>query len=361
MVLTQYKSQSLSQYIAQNWRLSSILGEYISIVPAQQRTGQDWYKGSADAIFQNLEILYDDMPDIVVVLGADHVYKMDVSLLINAHIQSKKSLTICGVRQPIELASEFGVINGDGKSNILSFSEKPKNPKGMVENPKYVLASMGNYVFSADKLVKAIIKDSANTKSKHDMGGDIVPYFVNKNDASYYDFENNSIPNERAKTSHYWRDVGSLDSYYSATMDLVAHKPLFDLYNKKWPIYSGVSKALPPAKFVYSNGNGNEPYRSGISEGSYISNGVIVSGGTILNSVISPRCVLHYNALVENSILFNNCHIGRHAKIKNAILDKNVRIGEKIEIGYNKELDKKRGFTITENGITVIRKNTILT
>jgi glucose-1-phosphate adenylyltransferase len=360
IVLTQYKSHSLHKHISKVWNLSGLLlGNYITPIPAQQRTGKNWYLGSADAIYQNFNLIIDENPDIIVVLGADHVYKMDIDALVNSHIASKKSLTVCGIRQPLKLASEFGVIEG-ANGLIKSFIEKPSNPKPLKEDPEVVLASMGNYVFNCDSLMDALEKDANNDASKHDMGGDIVPFFVNQNDAAYYDFINNHITGEHPKNEHYWRDVGTLDSYYEANMDLVDINPQFDLYNKKWPLYGSGNPTEPPAKFVDSTGGNQNVLKKGFATNSYISNGTIISGADVYHSVISSNCILHYGSFVSSSVLMDNVTVGKNSSIKNAVIDKNVKVGENIKIGYNLEDDKKRGFVITTKGIVVIKKGTVI-
>lgn len=352
VVLTQYKSHSLDLHISQTWRLSSVMGDYVTPVPAQQRVGKRWYLGSADAIYQSLNLINDERPDIVVVVGADHVYRMDFSQMVEQHIQSGASCTVAAIRQPIEMASQFGVIQTKEGSTtqIAEFLEKPQHPQGLADDPTQVLASMGNYVFSTDALVEAVRTDAANAGSKHDMGGDIVPYFVNRNEAAVYDFKDNVVPGATPRDMHYWRDVGTMASYYEAHQDLVSVHPIFNLYNTEWPIISS-SVSTPPAKFVHGQSG-----RMGHAINSLVAPGVVVSGGTIEGSVVSSNCRLHSWASVSDSVLLDGAVIGRHAKVHRAILDKNVIVPEGVRIGIDREEDLARNLHVTEDGLTVVAK-----
>ncbi len=257
VVLTQYKSHSLDRHVAETWRMEGLLGSYVASVPAQQRLGKRWFAGSADAILQSLNLLRDERPDIVVVVGADHVYRMDFHQMIEAHIASGRSATVAAIRQPIGLADQFGVIqvDQDDPTKIDAFLEKPKDAVGLADSPDEILASMGNYVFNADALVDAVLRDGQIESSKHDMGGDIVPDFVARGDAGVYDLQRNDVPGSNDRDRYYWRDVGTIDSFFDAHMDLIAPVPVFNLYNQDWPIFNQQTN-LPPAKFV-RDANGN--------------------------------------------------------------------------------------------------------
>lgn len=356
VVMTQYKSHSLDNHIARTWRMSTLLGNYVSSVPAQQRIDKNWYLGSADAIYQNLHLLDDERPDIVVVVGADHVYRMDFSQMVDQHIETGADITVAAIRQPIAEADQFGVIQTDDKDprKIAAFLEKPKNPEPLPDAPDKVLASMGNYVISTDALIDAIKADADNPDSKHDMGGDIVPAFVNKGTAAVYDFRDNDVDGSADVDRDYWRDVGTLDSFYDAHMDLIAVAPVFNLYNSEWPVYTGYT-GLPPAKFVHAG-----PGRLGHAADSIVSPGVIVSGATVTGSVLSPGVKLNSWSSVSRSVLMDEVYVGRHAQIDRAIIDKNVVVEEGARVGLDPEHDQARGFTITESGLTVVPKGVII-
>ena len=312
VVLTQYKSHSLDRHISQGWRMSTLLGNYIAPVPAQQRVGKRWYLGSADAIFQSLNLLRDEKPDIVVVVGADHVYRMDFGQMVRTHIESGAPCTVAAIRQPITLADQFGVIKSSKEDprRIEAFLEKPTNPEGLADAPDQVLASMGNYVFDADALIDAVKRDADREGSKHDMGGDIVPDFVSRGEAAVYDFIENEIPGSTDRDRDYWRDVGTLDAYFEAQMDLVSVHPVFNLYNYEWPIYTSLGP-WPPAKFVHGWHG-----RIGHAVNSIVSPGCVVSGALVENSVLSPNVGVHSWATVSDSVLMDNVEIGRHAVVR---------------------------------------------
>jgi len=352
VVMTQYKSHSLDNHIARTWRMSTLLGNYVSTVPAQQRIDKNWYQGSADAIYQNLHLLDDERPDIVVVVGADHVYRMDFSQMVDQHIESGSDITVAAIRQPIEEADQFGVIEVDENDpqKIGAFREKPADPKPLADAPDQVLASMGNYVISTDALIDAITKDSDNPDSKHDMGGDIVPAFVSKGTAGVYDFIDNDVAGSAEADRDYWRDVGTLDSFYEANMDLIAVAPVFNLYNTEWPVFTGYT-GLPPAKFVHAG-----PGRLGHAADSLVSPGVIVSGATVTGSVLSPGVHLNSWSSVSRSVIMDDVVVGRHAQIDRAIIDKNVIVEEGARVGLDREHDQERGFFVTESGLTVVPK-----
>ena len=356
IVLTQYKSHSLDRHVSKTWRMSALLGNYVAAVPAQQRVGKHWYLGSADAIYQCLNIIDDERPDIVVVVGADHVYRMDFSQMVEAHIASGAELTVAGIRQPIGMAGEFGVIETEraDAARIAAFREKPADPIGLSDSPGEVLASMGNYVFDSDALVRAVTEDAENVNSRHDMGGDIVPAFVAKGTAGVYDFIRNDVPGSTPRDRDYWRDVGTLDAYFDANHDLISIEPVFNLYNDEWPLYTGYI-GLPPAKFVHAG-----PDRLGHAADSIVSPGVLISGSTVFGSVLSPGVRLHSWSQVTDSVLMDGVHVGRHAQVRRAILDKNVIVPENGRIGFDREHDLARGFTVTESGITVVPKGTVL-
>ena len=356
VVLTQYKSHSLDTHIARSWRLSGLLGNFVAPMPAQQRRGPHWYLGSADAIYQSLNIVYDERPDYVVITGADNIYRMDFSQMVEYHIASGAPATIAGIRQPIELADQFGVIK-EKDGMVDEFLEKPKNAEGLEDDPRVVLASMGNYVFNTSALIEALRKDAANPDSKHDMGGDIVPYFVDRGECAVYDFKDNVVPGSTERDRSYWRDVGTLDAYYDANMDLISVVPIFNLYNYDWPLLTGQADALPPAKFVH----GDQGSRMGHAVDSLVSEAVIVSGAEVSRSVLSPKVAVHSWAQVSDSVIMHNTIINRRARINRAIVDKNVVVEENASIGFDRELDLSRGFTVTESGITVVPKDAIVT
>lgn len=356
VVLTQYKSHSLDRHISQTWRMSPLLGAYVASVPAQQRLGKRWFSGSADAILQSMNLLSDERPDIVVVVGADHVYRMDFEQMIQAHIESGKGVTVAAIRQPISMADQFGVIEVDAKNpkKISAFREKPSNPIGLPDSPNEVLASMGNYVFSASALIEAIEVDGELTESSHDMGGDIVPYMVARDDAAVYDFTYNQIPGSTERDHSYWRDVGTIDSYYDAHMDLISVMPVFNLYNTEWPIFTQQIN-LPPAKFVH-DGEGNQ----GRTTDSIVSLGTVVSGGIVERSVLSPWVKVNSHALVTDSVLLDGVQVGRNATVRRAILDKGVVVNDGAMIGVDSQRDIDRGFTVTDSGLTVVGKGVVV-
>ncbi len=344
-VLTQYKSHSLDRHISQTWRFSTLLGSYVTSVPAQQRTGKSWYQGSADAIYQSMNLINDDQPDYIVVFGADNIYRMDVDAMLDAHIASGAQCTVAGIRVPRHEASAFGIIDADESGKIKEFLEKPADPPGLPDSPDESFASMGNYIFTSAAFVECLTKDAADEDSKHDMGGNVVPYFVGRGEAFVYDFTKNDVPGSTGKDRNYWRDVGTIDAYHLAHMDLVSVEPEFNLYNRKWPIFTNQPQ-LPGAKFTLR----------GTAEDSIVSTGCIISGGDVDRSVLSPNVNIDKWAKVEESVLFSNVRVGRNAVIRRAILDKNVVVEDGAEVGVNREADKARGFYISDNGITVVPK-----
>ncbi len=356
-VLTQYKASSLITHLTRGWQLAPILGHYVEPVPAQMRVGRDWFKGSADAVFQNLNLVYDSKPDVVAVFGADNIYKMDVSHMVDYHIAKNSELTIAAIPVPIEQASQFGILSVDENGRMLDFVEKPEHPTPMPGKPGYCLASMGNYLFSTRFLIQEILRDAAISESAHDFGKSIISSVVGKEDIYVYDFMTNSHPGMEPKERGYWRDVGTLDSYWEASMDLVAVTPIFNLYNRDWPIRT-VYHHLPPAKFVFDYSDSG---RQGVAADSLVSPGCIISGGRVVRSVLSPAVRVHSWSLIEDSVIGEACVINRNARIKRAILDKFVEVDPGISIGYDLERDRERGFTITPSGIVAVAKGTHVT
>lgn len=352
IVLTQYKSHSLDRHIAQTWRMSTLLDNYVAPVPAQQRKGKNWFLGSADAVYQSLNIIEDDSPDYVLITGADNIYRMDFSQMLSQHIDTGVGLTVAGIRMPKELSSAFGVIETvpDNPRKVLQFLEKPADCQGLPDSPNEILASMGNYIFTTEALIEALNSDAQDASSQHDMGGNIVPAFARENDCGVYDFFYNDVPGSMDRDRNYWRDVGTIDSFYEANTDLISVNPIFNLYNDKWPLYTGYT-GLPPAKFVYGHHE-----RLGHALDSIISPGVIVSGGEVMASVLSPHVRVNSWSSVRNSVIFDHVNIGRNATVVNAIVDKFVRIDEGAQLGIDREHDLDRGFTITDSGIVVVPK-----
>jgi glucose-1-phosphate adenylyltransferase len=356
VVLTQYKSHSLDRHVSQMWRLSGMLNAYVASVPAQQRLGKRWFAGSADAIFQSLNLIGDEKPDIVVVVGADHVYRMDFQQMIDAHLESGAGVTVAGIRQPRELSDQFGVITTTPRdpSRIAAFTEKPTDPEGLPDSPDEVLASMGNYVFSTEALVEAVRADAKDVESDHDMGGDIIPAFVERGEAFVYDLNQNTIPGARKMDRFYWRDVGTIDAFFDAHQDLISVDPAFNLFNQEWPIYSQQWNS-PPAKFVQDrDGNPGSLSESTVSLGCY------VVGASVFRSVLGPWVKIDSGAVVEDSILFERVVVGAGARISRAILDKNVVLEPGAHVGVDAEADRVRGFTQSEGGVTVVEKGTVV-
>jgi glucose-1-phosphate adenylyltransferase len=351
VVLTQYKSHSLDRHISTTWRLSPLLGNYVAPVPAQMRRGPRWFSGSADAIYQNLNLLYDERPEIVAVFGADHIYRMDPRQMVDQHIESGAAVTVAALRAPLAEADQFGVIEtaADGQT-ITAFREKPTDAVGLADAPDKVFASMGNYVFSAEALIDIVTRDAEDEGSKHDMGGSIVPALVESGAAHVYDFSRNEVPGASEVERGYWRDVGTLDAFYDAHMDLISVEPEFNLYNREWPILTWPDP-LPPAKFVFDEDDG----RRGTALDSMVCAGVVISGATVRRSVLSPGAHLHSYAEVEDSVLMQGVDVGQRAVVRRAIVDKNVRIAPGAEVGVDPVADRER-FTISAGGVVVIPK-----
>ncbi|MFE2977290.1 glucose-1-phosphate adenylyltransferase [Streptomyces sp. NPDC057718] len=343
-VLTQYKSHSLDRHVTTTWRMSSLLGNYVTPVPAQQRLGPRWYLGSADAILQSLNLVHDEQPDYIAVFGADHVYRMDARQMLERHIESGAGVTVAGIKVPRAEASAFGVITpaSDG-SRVERFLEKPSDPPGLPEDPTKVFASMGNYLFSTKVLVDALHQDAEDENSVHDMGGSILPMLTERGAAHVYDFDDNHVPGETRRERGYWRDVGSLDSYYEAHMDLISEQPLFSLYNQRWPMYTHAAHQAP-ARFV----------SGGIAGESIVSPGCVIRG-QVTGSVLSPGVIVEQGAVVQGSVLHHGVRVGRGAVVRNAILDKNVDVPPGATIGVNPERDQER-YTVSRNGVIALGK-----
>jgi glucose-1-phosphate adenylyltransferase len=345
-VLTQYKSHSLDRHITTTWRMSTLLGNYVTPVPAQQRLGPRWYTGSADAIFQSLNLVYDEMPDHVVVFGADHVYRMDPSQMVEAHVRSGAGVTVAGIRVPKKTAGGFGIIETQANGvDIVAFHEKPADPPTLPDDPDTCYASMGNYVFSTDILVEALKVDAGDEGSVHDMGGNIIPMMTRLGAAKVYDFDENQVPGATERDRGYWRDVGSLDSYHDAHMDLVSVHPIFNLYNRQWPILTQMPP-LPPAKFV----EGGEALES------IVGAGTIISGGLVDHSVISSDVRVGHGARVSSSVLLPGSVVGRNAVVHRAILDKNVVVPDGAVVGRDPDRDAEL-YTVSPGGVVVLGKN----
>jgi glucose-1-phosphate adenylyltransferase len=354
-VLTQYKSHSLNRHITTTWRLSNLLDNYVTPVPAQQRLGPRWQLGSADAIYESLNLIDSDRPDIVVVFGADHVYRMDPMQMIEAHAAWGAGVTVAALPVPRMQATDFGVAQTapDGHS-IEAFLEKRADPPGRPGQPDQALVSMGNYVFDTDVLVEALLKDAADDASRHSMGRDIIPMLVRDGVAHVYDFLQNKVPGAETREVGYWREVGTIDSYFNAHMDLCAVHPVFSLYNDRWPILTHVPP-YPPAKFVHEEGD-----RVGRAINSVISNGVIISGGLVRNSVLSPGARVDSWAQVNRAVMLHHSRVGRHAVVENAILDKGVVVLEGATVGVDKEHDRARCLVVSSGGITVAGKGQVV-
>jgi glucose-1-phosphate adenylyltransferase len=350
-VLTQYKSDSLNKHLSRAWRMTAFLGHYVETVPAQMRTGMDWYKGSADAIYQNLNIITDEEPDYIFVFGADHVYRMDCRQMLDFHIERKAACTVAAIPVPIEYGPEFGIIDVGPDGRMLDFLEKPRQPPPMPGNPEMCLASMGNYLFSTDSLVQEVVRDAADEKSAHDFGKSIISELYKREPVYVYDFARNGIPGQEEKERGYWRDVGNIDVYYESNMELVEVDPIFNLYNESWPIYTQPYN-FPPAKFVFAD---QENKRVGHATDSLVSEGCIISGSHVHRSVLSPKVRVNSFSEVQDSILFENVTIGRRCRIRKAIIDKNVDIPPGMTIGYDVEEDRRR-FHVTPDGVVVIPK-----
>lgn len=353
VVLTQYKSHSLNVHVSRTWRMSTLLGNYITSVPAQMRLGQRWFLGSADAIYQNLNLVEDADPDYMFVFGADHIYRMDPEQMLEQHIESGAGVTVAGIRVPIDQAYQFGVIEKGSSSRIESFREKPSDPRPVPDDPNSTLVSMGNYIFTTKVLLDQLALDAEDEGSRHDLGGNLIPRMVAAGLADVYDFKDNNVPGVTDRERGYWRDVGTLDSYFDAHKDLVATEPIFNLYNDQWPIYTAGNTA-PPAKIVAVAEHG-----AGHVADSILSNGVILSGAYVMNSVLSPNVRIDPGAVVEDSILLEDVHIGRDSVVRKTIIDKNVKVPPRARIGVDPERDAAR-FEVSPGGIVAIAKSQVI-
>ncbi|MBW7874813.1 MAG: glucose-1-phosphate adenylyltransferase [Candidatus Cloacimonetes bacterium] len=351
-VLTQFKSQSLTEHIHDVWAFSTIIpNQFVTCVPAQMNTGDYWYKGTADAIFQNMNLIRERNPHVVAIFGGDHIYKMDVSAMVRYHHDKSADCTIAAIAVPIEEASAFGVLQIDSDWRIIGFEEKPKNPTPLPNDPTMALVSMGNYVFNTRELIRSLEIDADDQSSTHDFGKDILPKMQKDGRLFAYDFRRNIIPGANpGELNDYWRDVGTLEAYYEANMDLRSVRPVFNLYNKDWPIRCEV-KNSPPAKFVHLG-----PHRTGQAINSIVCEGAIISGATIKDSVISSDVHVHSYSTVDGCILMDSVEVGRNCSLRRCIIDKHVRIPDNTTIGYDLEEDKKR-WTVTDGGIVVIEKS----
>lgn len=355
-VLTQYKSDSLNQHISRGYALSPFLDQYVDLVPAQMRTGGTWYQGTADAVYQNLLHIVDADPNYVCVFGGDHIYKMDVSQMLAYHKEKQAALTIAAIPIPIEEASEFGIMEVDDNWRLTSFIEKPKTkPKSIPGHPELCLASMGNYIFGREVLVDALERDAKIEDSNHDFGKNVIPMLLNEGKPVYvYNFKDNAFSGMTDAERGYWKDVGSIDAYWQANMDLLDSCPELNLYAKEWPLRT-FNYNYPPAKFIWQEGD-----RVGMATNSMVSEGCIVSGGSLSRCILSPKVRINSYSQVSDSILMENVNVGRHCEIKNAIIDKNVEIPPHTKIGFDREVDTQRGFFVSPNGITVVPKGAII-
>jgi len=349
VVLTQYKSHSLDRHISQTWRFSTLLGNYVTPVPAQMRRGPHWFAGSADAIYQNLNLITDENPDVVCVFGADHIYRMDPRQMVEHHLATGAGVTVAAIPVGYEDAKAFGVIEADATGKIVAFHEKSPNPPTMLDDPSRCLASMGNYVFNTKTLID-IVTPTGDDDHYTDIGGHIIPALTAQGVAQVYDFSTNEVPGQNEREKGYWRDVGTIDSYYEANMDLITPMPVFSLYNWDWPVFTS-HESLPPAKI--SRGSGGEPT---YVDGSLLCAGSIVSGGHVERSIISPGVTVHHDAHVTDSILFPGVKVGAGARLSRCIIDKNVKVPPGVRVGFDRESDAAR-FTISDKGVVVIPKD----
>lgn len=347
-VLVQFKSQSLIDHLQAGWRIGGFPSDqyFISTVPAQMRTGQTWYQGTADSVYQNINLIKNFKPDIVAVFGADHIYRMDIRQMVEFHLHRDAQVTISAFPVPLHEGPSFGILQVDRTGQVTGFEEKPAVPKPMPDDPDNCLASMGNYLFSTPALLD-ILEHRANTS--HDFGRDIIPQLIGQSPVYAYDFRLNRLADEPADQPIYWRDVGTLDAYYEANMDLRDIRPMLNLYNPNWPIRTATN-FLPPAKFAF-----DEEGRRGLAIQSVISEGSIVSGATVVNSILGRGVFVHSYSLVEWSVIMDNCHIHRHARVRRAIIDKDVQVPEWETIGFDLERDRQR-FQVTEGGVVVVPK-----
>ena len=349
-VLTQFRSQSLLQHLSEGWQFGGLLKSHFIInVPAQMRSeNESWYQGTADAIFQNINLIEQSEPHVVAIFGGDHIYRMNIASMIDFHMARRAEVTVAANPFPREFAAEFGVVEANEDGRILAFHEKNPTAPTMPGDPSRVYASMGNYIFSTRTLLNLLKADAKDLRSHHDFGGDILPKLAGNAPIYAYNFGTNRIPGEPEDSIPYWRDVGTIDAYYEANMDLNHIKPELNLYNRQWPVRS-TSYPDPPAKFAF-----DEADRRGEALDSIVSGGCILSGGVVRKSVLGRGVRVHTGALVEGCVIMDNCDIGRHAKVRRAILDKNVRIPEGVLVGYDLDADRARGWHVTDSGVVVI-------
>ena len=355
-VLTQFKSNSLIEHITRTWRLVPEIGQYVDVVPAQMRKGPFWFRGTADAVFQNLELIFDERPEYVCVFGGDHIYKMDVGQMLQEHLANDADLTIATIPVPVTESRHFGVVEVDRDFRVTGFVEKPKqsDARTIPDRPDMILASMGNYIFKASVMID-VLQRNALRDAAHDFGKEIIPDMYPRMRVHAYDFAKNFIPGEEGYNRGYWRDVGTVDAYFDASMDLVSVTPLFNLYNPQWPMVSAPMH-LPPAKFVFAD---TTTQRIGVATDSLVSDGTIISGGTINRCILHPRVRIHSYTDIDESILMDGVEVGRHSKIRRAIIDKGVKIPPNTTIGYEPEADRQR-FTVTDSGIVVVSKGAVI-
>jgi glucose-1-phosphate adenylyltransferase len=351
-ILTQYRAYSLTKHIRESWGKWTGLGEFfVAISPETRTEREEWFKGTADAILQYLRFVETSDADYVAIFGGDHIYKMDVSQMIDYHRMNRADLTLAALEVSSEDARRFGVFSVDDDSRVTTFTEKPRKP-ATIPGRSTCLASMGNYIFSTRKLIE-ILQEGKKHHEDLDFGKHVIPMMLASGDrVMAYNFSNNHVPGMKEEEKGYWKDVGTIDAYYEANMDLINVSPQLNLYNYKWPILTSQGN-LPPAKTVY-----DADERRGININSYVCGGCITSGGTVRRSIIGPRCRINSHSLVEDSILFENVAIGRHARIRRAIIDKDVIIPDQCEIGYDLDADRRAGYTVTESGIVVVPKMT---
>lgn len=352
-VLTQYKSDSLINHISRGWRLSSMIDHYVEPVPAQQRLGKEWFLGSADALYQSFNVVADENPDFVAVFGGDHIYRMDIRQMLAKHIQSNAALSVAAVPVPAEKASAFGVIEIDDNWKMIGFEEKPKKGKEIPGRPGWVLASMGNYIFSTKTLANVLKKDHDEPSSVHDFGKNILPMLYPTEYVNVYNFLENEIPGMEEDERGYWKDVGTLESFLEAHLDLIAVKPVLNLYNYRWPIHSTM-RPIAPAKFVFADDDGD---RIGFATDSLVSPGCVISGGRITRSVLFPKVRINSYSSVEESIIMDDVSVGRYCRLYRTIVDKHVTIPPKTDIGFDHEKDRARGLHVSEDGIVVVPKH----
>ncbi|WP_135229402.1 glucose-1-phosphate adenylyltransferase [Deinococcus fonticola] len=354
-VLTQYKAQSLTEHIQRGWRFGTFLSDYfITLVPAQmyrfEELGAAWYRGTADAVYQNMHLIDNYEADYVAIFSGDHIYKMNVEHMLEKHIEARADITIAAYPMPQSEAHRFGVMQVDDRWRVTEFLEKPKNPPGIPSDPQTSLTSMGNYIFSRRALEELLEASISGQEDGFDFGQDVIPRALSDGyHVQAYDFHKNPIPGQ-TRPNTYWRDVGTLDAYFEANMDLVSVNPEFDIYNPEWPLRTS-SEFSPPSKFVHESEG-----RKGQAFNTIMAGGVIISGGTVRDSVLARNVRTHSYSLVENSVVFENVVVGRHAHVKNAIIDKNVEVPPGVNIGVDPEEDRARGFTITESGVVVVPK-----